>query len=151
MLLLNWISRIRTAWVNWIAWNRNVFHNQTVLTFKLRAYAKLNCLKLNYFWHWNYLHWYCGRSWKPQWMDYSVYKIREWAVTKWEKREYSLWHSRYNQVSIYCLYVVLSNDKLVILTLRVESYSYCVYSPGIYITLNWIVIYNCLNKLNSLK
>ena len=44
-------------------------------------------------------------------------------------REYPLWHSKYNRVSIYYLYVVLLNDKLVILTLRVESYSYWVYSP----------------------
>ena len=27
------------VWVNGIAWNRNVFDNQTVLTFKLLAYA----------------------------------------------------------------------------------------------------------------
>ena len=33
--------------LNWIAWNR------TVLTFKLCTYAKLNCCKWNYFWHWN--------------------------------------------------------------------------------------------------
>ena len=33
--------------VNWIAWNR------TVLTCKLRTYAKLNRLKWNSFWHWN--------------------------------------------------------------------------------------------------
>ena len=42
--------------LNWIAWNRNVFDNKTVLTFKLRAYAKLNYLKLNCFWHWNFVH-----------------------------------------------------------------------------------------------
>ena len=40
ILMLNWI-----VWVNWIAWNRNVFDNQTVLTFKLRVYAKLNYFK----------------------------------------------------------------------------------------------------------
>ena len=34
ILMLNWI-----VWVNWIAWIRNVFDNQTMLTFKLRAYA----------------------------------------------------------------------------------------------------------------
>ena len=27
VLILNWISWIRTAWLNWIASNRNVFHN----------------------------------------------------------------------------------------------------------------------------
>ena len=32
--MLNWI-----VLVNWIAWNRNVFDNLTVLTFKLCAYA----------------------------------------------------------------------------------------------------------------
>ena len=44
ILMLNWI-----VWLNWIAWNRNVFDNQTVLTFKLHAYAKLNYLKWNCF------------------------------------------------------------------------------------------------------
>ena len=34
ILILKWI-----VWLNWIAWNRNVFDNWTVLTFKLRAYA----------------------------------------------------------------------------------------------------------------
>ena len=48
ILMLNWI-----VWLNWIAQNRNVFHNQTVLTFKLHAYARLNYLKLNCFWYWN--------------------------------------------------------------------------------------------------
>ena len=43
-LMLNWI-----VWLNWIAWNRNVFDNWTVLTFKLRAYTKLNYLKYNCF------------------------------------------------------------------------------------------------------
>ena len=32
--------------LNWIVWNR------TVLSSKLRTYGKLNCLKRNYFWHW---------------------------------------------------------------------------------------------------
>ena len=27
VLILNWISWIRTVWINWIAWNRNVFDN----------------------------------------------------------------------------------------------------------------------------
>ena len=51
VLILNWIVWIRTVWLNWINWNRNVFDNQTVylLTFKLRTYAKLNCVKQNYF------------------------------------------------------------------------------------------------------
>ncbi len=40
ILMLKWI-----VWVNGIAWNRNIFDNLTVLTFKLRACAKLNCLK----------------------------------------------------------------------------------------------------------
>ena len=40
--MLYWIVWIRTLWLNWIAWNRNVFINETVLTFKLHAYAKLN-------------------------------------------------------------------------------------------------------------
>ena len=44
ILILNWISWIRTVWIDWIAWNRNV------LTIKLCTYAKLNCFK------WNYLH-----------------------------------------------------------------------------------------------
>ena len=34
--------------LNRIVWKR------TVLTFKLRTYAELNCLKWNYFLHWNY-------------------------------------------------------------------------------------------------
>ena len=42
--MLNWIVWIKTVWVNWIALNRNGFDNYTVLTFKLQAYAKLNCL-----------------------------------------------------------------------------------------------------------
>ena len=25
VIILNWISWIRTVWINWIAWNRNVF------------------------------------------------------------------------------------------------------------------------------
>ena len=33
--------------LNWIAWNR------IILIFKLRTYAKFNCLKWNCFWHWN--------------------------------------------------------------------------------------------------
>ena len=45
IFMLIWI-----VWLNWITWNRNVFDNWTVLTF---TYAKLNCLKLNCFWHWN--------------------------------------------------------------------------------------------------
>ena len=40
ILMLNWI-----VWLNRMAWNRNVFDNLTVLTFKLRAYAKLNYFK----------------------------------------------------------------------------------------------------------
>ena len=47
------IFLIRTVWLNWIAWNRNLFDNYTVLTFKLRTHAKLNCLKWNCFWYWN--------------------------------------------------------------------------------------------------
>ena len=39
MLMLKWI-----VWVNWIAWNGNVFDYQTVLTFKVCAHAKPNCL-----------------------------------------------------------------------------------------------------------
>ncbi len=39
ILILNKIVWIRTVWLNWIAWNRNVFDNQTVLTLKLCAYA----------------------------------------------------------------------------------------------------------------
>ena len=31
---------IRTVWLNWIAWNRNVFD-------KMCIYAKLNCLKFS--------------------------------------------------------------------------------------------------------
>ena len=27
VLILNWISWIRTVWINGIAWNRNVFYN----------------------------------------------------------------------------------------------------------------------------
>ena len=42
MLMLNSIVWIRTVWLNWMTWNRNVFDNQTVLTFKLLAYSKLN-------------------------------------------------------------------------------------------------------------
>ena len=53
ILILNWIVWIRAVWLNWMAWNRNVFHNETVLKFKLRTYARLNCLKWNCFWHWN--------------------------------------------------------------------------------------------------
>ena len=45
ILMLKWIVWIRTVWLNWIAWNKNVFDNWTVLTFKLRTYIKLNCLK----------------------------------------------------------------------------------------------------------
>ena len=43
--MLNWVVWIRTVWLNWIAWKGNVFDNKIVLTFKLRAYAKLNYLK----------------------------------------------------------------------------------------------------------
>ena len=45
--MLNWILWIKTVWLKWIAWNSNVFDNdnETVLTFKLHAYAKLNYLK----------------------------------------------------------------------------------------------------------
>ena len=53
IFMLNWIVWIWTVWLKWIAWNRNIFDNQIVLTFKLCAYAKLNCLKWNCFWHWN--------------------------------------------------------------------------------------------------
>ena len=51
ILMLNWIVWIRTVWLNGIAWNRNVFDNSTVFTFKLRTYAKPNRLKWNSFWH----------------------------------------------------------------------------------------------------
>ena len=47
--MLNWVVGIRTVWLDWIDWYKNVFDNQTVLKFKLRAYVKLNCLKLNCF------------------------------------------------------------------------------------------------------
>ena len=44
ILVLNWI-----VWLNWIACNRDVFHNKIVLIFKQRAHAKFHCLKLNCF------------------------------------------------------------------------------------------------------
>ena len=60
VLSMDQIELICVLMPNWIAWNR------TVLTFKLRAYAKLNRLKWNcfcmlnwivwhrtIFWHWN--------------------------------------------------------------------------------------------------
>ena len=51
----NWICWIRTVWIDRIVWNINVFfYYWTVLTFRLPAYAKMNYLKWNYFWHWNY-------------------------------------------------------------------------------------------------
>ena len=41
-LMLNWIVSLRTVWLNWIAWNKNVFDNLTV-------YLHLNCvLMLNW-------------------------------------------------------------------------------------------------------
>ena len=49
-LMPNGFVLIRTVWLNLVAWNGDVFDN---LTFKLRAYAKLNSLKWNCFWHWN--------------------------------------------------------------------------------------------------
>ena len=53
--MLNWFFWIRTVWLNWIAWNRSLFLTNRLLTFKLSAYAKLNCLKWNCFKL--YLHW----------------------------------------------------------------------------------------------
>ena len=44
VLVLDWI-----VWLNWIAWNRNVFDGWTVLTFGLSVYAKLNYFEWNYF------------------------------------------------------------------------------------------------------
>ena len=41
VLTLNWIVWIRTVWLIWITWNRNVFD-------KLCTHAKLNCLKWNW-------------------------------------------------------------------------------------------------------
>ena len=32
--ILNWIVLIRTFWVNWISWNRNVLDNEVVLMLK---------------------------------------------------------------------------------------------------------------------
>ena len=43
--------------VNWITWNR------TVLTFKLHTYAKLNCLKWNFFSMLNWIVWNCFWHW----------------------------------------------------------------------------------------
>ena len=44
---LNWI-----IWLNWIALDRNVFDNWTLLTFQLCDSAKLNYLKSIIFRHW---------------------------------------------------------------------------------------------------
>ena len=46
-LSMDQIERNCVLMLNWITWNR------IVLIFKLRIYAQLNCLKRNYFWHWN--------------------------------------------------------------------------------------------------
>ena len=35
LLILNWISWIRTVWLNWIAWNRNVFEIQLTICIKI--------------------------------------------------------------------------------------------------------------------
>ena len=49
VFLLNWISWIRTAWLIWIAWNRIVFHNQTVywITWNTTEYLHKMDLALN--------------------------------------------------------------------------------------------------------
>ena len=47
VLSMGQIELNSTLMLNWFSWKR------TVLIFKLRTYAKLNCLKLNCFWHWN--------------------------------------------------------------------------------------------------
>ena len=33
VLILNEISKIRTVWINWIGWNRNVFDIETVYSY----------------------------------------------------------------------------------------------------------------------
>ena len=51
VLILNWISWIRTDWLNWIARNRNVFI--------IKVYLHLNCVLMLNWIVWNktdYLH-----------------------------------------------------------------------------------------------
>ena len=64
-----------------------------------------------------------------EWITWSI-KDASKAITKCLKREYPLWHSRYIECPYIICYVVLSNDKLVILTLHMVLFVLSIFPQG---------------------
>ena len=56
MVAPNWILSMAQIELNCVFMLNWITRNRTASTTKLCTYAKLNCLKLNCFWYWNYTH-----------------------------------------------------------------------------------------------
>ena len=47
--MLNWIFKNRTVWLNWIAWNRNIFDNLTMYSCSTELFEieLIICIKMD--------------------------------------------------------------------------------------------------------
>ena len=137
-------------WLGWVAWSGNVFDNWTILTFMLHAYVGLNCLKwscfltLKLYLHWTELFgvelfWHlavCGRDLYLCWTELHELELLDWT----EYLAIEMFFTIKPYLHLNC-----------ILMLGWIVWNWTVFDIETVLTLNWIVIYNCLNKLSGLK